>query len=104
MTKLLSRDDPSATVEKCEQNPDRCSRVGPSTGAFTAGDLDTAFDLSMRGVGGEHYRSVLEQRLGVNAVNEASLHVAPLLALGRFGHDRLVPSRSLRRYRRRDQR
>ena len=45
--------------------------VGPSIGAFTAGDLDTAFDLFMRGVCGEHYRSVLEQRLGVNAVDEA---------------------------------
>ena len=45
--------------------------VGPAIGAFTAGDLDTAFDLFMRGVCGEHYRSVLEQRLGVNAVDEA---------------------------------
>ena len=32
---------------------------------------DTAFDLFMRGVCGEHYRSVLEQRLGVNGVDEA---------------------------------
>jgi pimeloyl-ACP methyl ester carboxylesterase len=45
--------------------------VGPAIGAFTAGDLDTAFDLFMRGVCGEHYRSVLEQRLGVNGVDDA---------------------------------
>jgi pimeloyl-ACP methyl ester carboxylesterase len=45
--------------------------VGPAIGAFTAGDLDTAFDLFMRGVCGEHYRSVLERRLGVSAVDEA---------------------------------
>jgi pimeloyl-ACP methyl ester carboxylesterase len=45
--------------------------VGPAIGAFTAGDLHTAFDLFMRGVCGEHYRSVLEQRLGVNGVDEA---------------------------------
>jgi len=35
----------------------------PAFGAFTTGDLDTAFDLFMRGVCGERYRSVLEQRL-----------------------------------------
>ena len=45
--------------------------VGPAIGAFTAGDLATAFDLFMRGVCGEQYRLVLEQRLGVNAVDEA---------------------------------
>ena len=43
----------------------------PAFGAFTTGDLDTAFDLFMRGVCGERYRSVLEQRLGENAVDEA---------------------------------
>ena len=43
----------------------------PAFGAFTTDDLDTAFDLFMRGVCGERYRSVLEQRLGENAVDEA---------------------------------
>lgn len=45
--------------------------VGPAIGAFTAGDLDNAFDLFMRGVCGQHYRPVLEQRLGVHGVDEA---------------------------------
>ena len=45
--------------------------VGPAIGAFTAGDLDTAFDLFMRGVCGENYRSVLKQRLGSTAVEQA---------------------------------
>ena len=45
--------------------------VGPAIGAFTAGDLHTAFDLFMLGVCGKGYRSVLERRLGVNAVDEA---------------------------------
>jgi pimeloyl-ACP methyl ester carboxylesterase len=45
--------------------------VGPAMGAFAEGNLDTAFQLFMRGVCGEHYRSVLEQRLGSQAVDEA---------------------------------
>jgi len=45
--------------------------VGPAMGAFSAGDLDTAFDLFMRGVCGENYRRVLEQQLGVSGIDEA---------------------------------
>src|SRR5262245_60318354 len=45
--------------------------VGPPIGAFSAGDLDVAFDLFMRGVCGEHYRSVLEQQLGAEGVDQA---------------------------------
>jgi pimeloyl-ACP methyl ester carboxylesterase len=45
--------------------------VGPAMDAFSAGDLDTAFDLFMRGVCGENYRFVLEQRLGSTAVAQA---------------------------------
>lgn len=45
--------------------------VGPAMEAFAEGNLDTAFQLFMRGVCGEHYRSVLEQRLGSQAVDEA---------------------------------
>ena len=45
--------------------------IGPAMEAFAAGDLDAAFDRFMRGVCGENYRSVLEQRLGSTAVDRA---------------------------------
>ena len=45
--------------------------IGPAMEAFAAGDLEAAFDRFMRGVCGENYRSVLEQRLGSTAVDRA---------------------------------
>jgi pimeloyl-ACP methyl ester carboxylesterase len=45
--------------------------VGPAIAAFKGGDLNTAFDLFMRGVGGNDYRAVLEQRLGTGSVQQA---------------------------------
>lgn len=38
--------------------------IGPALGAFAAGQLETAFDTFLRGVGGDGYRAVLEAQLG----------------------------------------
>jgi len=45
--------------------------MGPAMGAFGAGDLETAFDTFMRGVGGDSYRGVLEGRLGPDGYHRA---------------------------------
>ena len=45
--------------------------VGPAMGAFATGDLGTAFDLFMRGVCGEGYRSVLDRHFGATGLDQA---------------------------------
>jgi pimeloyl-ACP methyl ester carboxylesterase len=45
--------------------------VGPAMQAFHTNDVNTAFDLFMRGVCGEDYGAVLEQRLGTGARDQA---------------------------------
>ena len=45
--------------------------IGPAMAAALAGDLHTAFDLFMRGVGGDGFRSVLERHFGASGVERA---------------------------------
>jgi pimeloyl-ACP methyl ester carboxylesterase len=47
------------------------SYVAPALAAARDGDVPRAFDIFLRGVGGEHYRSVLLQRLGPAGVATA---------------------------------
>ena len=50
---------------------DRPDFVGAAMGAFSAGDLAAAFDHFMKGVCGEGYREILEQRLGKSGLENA---------------------------------
>ena len=44
---------------------------GPAMAAFGAGELETAFDTFLRGVGGDNYRAVLEERLEREGYDQA---------------------------------
>jgi pimeloyl-ACP methyl ester carboxylesterase len=66
--------------------------VGPALAAATQGDVSRAFDLFVRGLGGDGYREVLQARLGddglVKAEGEAAYFFAdelPALADWSFG-------------------
>jgi len=50
---------------------DRPDFVGAAMAAFSAGDLAAAFDHFMKGVCGEGYREILEQRLGKSGLENA---------------------------------
>ncbi len=50
--------------------------IGPAMGAFAAGDVGRAFDLFLRGVGGDDYRAVIEGRLGGPGY-ERAVHASP---------------------------
>lgn len=45
--------------------------IGPAMASFAAGDVPAAFDIFMRGVCGDGFRTVLEQRLGASGVELA---------------------------------
>jgi pimeloyl-ACP methyl ester carboxylesterase len=45
--------------------------IGPALEAFSAGDLETAFDRFLRGVGGDDHRAVIEGRLGRDGYERA---------------------------------
>ena len=66
--------------------------VGPSLAAAAQGDVSRAFDVFLRGVGGDGYREVLRTRLGDDALAEAERESAyffadelPALAAWTFG-------------------
>jgi len=44
--------------------------IGPAMAAVAAGDIGAGIDHFLRGVGGEHYRKVLDRSLGPNALED----------------------------------
>jgi pimeloyl-ACP methyl ester carboxylesterase len=56
------------------------SYVGPALAAAAQGDVAGAFDLFVRGVGGDGYREVLQARLGNDGLVEAERESAYFLA------------------------
>jgi pimeloyl-ACP methyl ester carboxylesterase len=54
--------------------------VGPSLAAAAQGDVSRAFDVFLRGVGGDGYREVLRTRLGDDALAEAERESAYFFA------------------------
>jgi pimeloyl-ACP methyl ester carboxylesterase len=45
--------------------------VGPAMAAARDGDIATAFDVFLSGMGGDHYRDVLRERLGEDGITDA---------------------------------
>jgi pimeloyl-ACP methyl ester carboxylesterase len=72
--------------------------LGPAMAAFASGDVGGATDLFLRGVGGEHYREVLDRQLDPHALarlqQEASYFFAdevPSCVQWQFGPDDAAP-------------